>query len=179
MEVVDTPLMRVPFEALKRAAKDRKGILDDVTGLFAEPLPSPSTSSSSREQQLEHVNSLISSLQLMKRKLSDVSQTEEEEAHRCKARLQHLKALGPPDPYHAIAWNKQRLDRLLVDHLLRQGASETAELLVSATGIKDLVDLSIFHGARKVGMGRICRVHSCPYVACRPVDDLKLRICKL
>eukprot|EP00798_Chlamydomonas_sp_ICE-L_P023017 gene23017-30210_t len=130
---------------LKRAAKERKSILDSVT----EATQSASKSDGTREGQIDNLNQIISSLQAMKRKLADASITEKEEAGRCKARLEHLKSIGRPDKNHVIAWNKQRLDRILVDHMLRSGQQGAAKLLIDRGGIKELVDSSIFEHAWK------------------------------
>jgi len=86
----------------------------------------------------------------MKRKLGDVGKSEKAEAQRCKARLEHLKTIGVPGKSKIIAWNKQRLDRILVDHLLRQGHQQTATHLAKEAGIEDLVDAHIFKEAGKV-----------------------------
>lgn len=119
-EVIDAPLVRVPFEALKRAAKERKTLIDEAS----EAISSLSTiACDTQSEQLHHLDQLMSRLQGIKRKLGDVSKAELDEAQRCKARLEHLKAIGSPGKNNAIAWNKGRLDRILVDHLLRSGES--------------------------------------------------------
>lgn len=60
------------------------------------------------------------------------TQTETEDAWRCKARLQHLKDIGPAPKDHVLDWNRKRLPLLLADHLLRTGYRETASFLVAA-----------------------------------------------
>jgi hypothetical protein len=124
-EVIDAPLLKVPFESLKRAAKERKALVDEA----GEALASLSTSTggaASKEQQLQQIDQLVSCLQGLKRKLGDVSQQEAGDALRCKARLEHLQQLGAPGKGSVVAWNKQRLDRLLVDHMLRSGNQASA-----------------------------------------------------
>lgn len=58
--------------------------------------------------------------------LAEISKTEEEESHRCKARLEHLSQLGVPAKDHVLDWNRKRLDRILVDYMLRSGYHNTA-----------------------------------------------------
>lgn len=41
-------------------------------------------------------------------------------------------------------WAKVRLDRMLVDYLLRMGYAESAKQLAAEKGIEDLVDLQAF-----------------------------------
>jgi macrophage erythroblast attacher len=35
MEIIDAPLLRVPFESLKRAAKERKSVVDEASEAVA------------------------------------------------------------------------------------------------------------------------------------------------
>ena len=63
--------------------------------------------------------------------LEDSSQEESADAVRCQARLQHLQKLGTPAKDGVIDWNRKRLDRLLVDHLLHSGYYKSAEALSS------------------------------------------------
>lgn len=59
--------------------------------------------------------------------------------HRCKARLEHLIALGEPAPNRHIDWNRKRLDRILVDYMLRNGYHNTAQILAKESQIEVLV----------------------------------------
>lgn len=54
---------------------------------------------------------------------------------KCQARLQHLQTLGTPAKDEVISWNRKRLDRLLVDHLLHSGYYTAAETLTSESNI--------------------------------------------
>lgn len=68
--------------------------------------------------------------------LEESSQEEHADAVRCQARLQHLQKLGGPAKDEVIDWNRKRLDRLLVDHLLHSGHYKSAEALSSESHIK-------------------------------------------
>ena len=68
--------------------------------------------------------------------LDELSVAEEADAQRCCVRLVHLAALGTPLKDHAIDWNRRRMDRLLVDHLLRCGYMTTAMELAREAGIE-------------------------------------------
>lgn len=120
-EVIDAPLLKVPFESLKRAAKERKALVDEAGEAF-----SSLSTSGSQDEQLQQIDQLVSRLQGLKRKLTDVTQQEEGDAMRVKARLDHLQQLGAPGKGSVVVWNKQRLDRLLVDHMLRTGNQASA-----------------------------------------------------
>ncbi|KAG2454742.1 hypothetical protein HYH02_000578 [Chlamydomonas schloesseri] len=255
-ETLEAPLMRVPFESLKRAAKDRKALIDELSDHLASlkhPLslggpkgpagasaasapaddPSGDTEmeeaatgeiSNGREASIERLRLLLSQLQGVKRKLGEVSRTEAGDCARCKARLDYLAATAPtaaaaaaagggtpagagarsgsvdtgaaspaaagagggaaagaagPGPGSAataaaaggaagagggggglISWTRQRLDVILVDHLLRSGYHDSAAKLAAAAGIQLLTDGHIFEGARRV-LAALLEDHDC------------------
>ncbi|KIY92088.1 Protein fyv10 [Monoraphidium neglectum] len=146
-EIIEAPLLRVPQEALKRAAKDRKGLIDEASEALAALGPL-SDAATSQDEQVAGLDQLVTRLQGLKRKLADVSRAERDEAARCQARLEHLAALGAPARGAAVAWNRPRLDRILVDHLLRDGCHVSATALSASAGIDQLCDLHVFGGAR-------------------------------
>jgi macrophage erythroblast attacher len=146
-EIIERPLLTVPFESLKRAAKDRKNLVDETSEALASL---KALEDASHPEQLSQLDQLVSRLQSLKRKLADVTLAEADEAARCKARLEHLRALGAPARGAAVAWNRPRLDRILVDHLLRSGCHASAEMLTSSARIAPLCDLHVFDGARRV-----------------------------
>lgn len=72
----------------------------------------------------------------MPTQLDEANQAEEADALRCQARLQHLQQAGPPPKDGVISWNRGRLDRLLVDHMLHSGFYQTATCLTSDSHIQ-------------------------------------------
>lgn len=70
-----------------------------------------------------------------------------------EARLSHLRELQnllTVDDVKYDTWSRTRLDRLLVDYLLRQGCSKTALALTVEKKIEDLVDIETFMTMCKV-----------------------------
>lgn len=143
--VNDSTLLRVPFEALKRAAKDRKALVDEVGEVLSDIHEKPESGEASPD-----LETLVLKLHGIKRKLKYLSQVEKEGALHCKARLEHMVAIGTPSKDQLVPWTKRKLDRLLVDHLLRTGSSQTAHALAKQSGIQDLVELQIFEEAQVV-----------------------------
>lgn len=149
IDVIEAPLLKVPFEALKRAAKDRKSVVDEVDSELTAFTAAVSTVSS----PLDHVNSieqLVSKLQGLKRKLQDISKSEADDAQRCKARLKHLAELGPLQRERALEWNKPRLDRLIAEHLLRSGCPQSAIELVKNSNLEQVLDIHIYEGTFRI-----------------------------
>ena len=61
--------------------------------------------------------------------LHETTRIEEVEARRCKARLEHLVAVGLPQKDEATKWADARMDRILADHMLRRGYQRSAAQL--------------------------------------------------
>jgi macrophage erythroblast attacher len=69
------------------------------------------------------------------------------------ARVQHLEDLYTIPSLADVKyeeWSRIRLDRLLVDYLLRMGYTESAKALAQEKGVKDLVDCDAFEQCGKV-----------------------------
>lgn len=90
------------------------------------------------------------SLRRLKRKLDDTSAAERGDAQRCVARLEHMRDLGRPDRDAHIQWNRGRVDRLLVDYMLRGGNLLAAIELARRAGLTELTDLHIFSNTHAV-----------------------------
>ena len=64
-----------------------------------------------------------------------------------RARIKHLKDLYDIPSLADVKyeeWARVRLNRLLVDYLLRSGYAESARALAREKGIEELVDLEVF-----------------------------------
>jgi len=146
---LDTPLLKVPYDSLRRNVRDRKHIVEGIRSAVLS-LEASASNKLSNEERLQDIDKLISKLKRMKRKLVETGKAEDEDANRCVHRLRHLISIGPPVPDQHIPWNKQRLNPILLDHLLRAGHQNSAASLASETGVKDLADTEIFAAAQGV-----------------------------
>jgi hypothetical protein len=95
LEAIDAPLVRVPLEALKRAAKERKAVVDEVEQALAAAATGDVAAAAALRSRLENARV----------RLAAVSRAEADEARRCRARLTHLLVAGstPPKPSAAAA----------------------------------------------------------------------------
>lgn len=145
--------LQVPFEALKRTTRERKYAIDDLKETLGEiksvAHSAAAASPPSVEATLDSLNTCLRDLKRLKRKLDAASAAEREDAQRCCTRLEHLKELGHPQRDGNIEWNRSRINRLLVDHMLRGGNLKSAEDLVRRAGLGELTDLHIFSGAQE------------------------------
>jgi macrophage erythroblast attacher len=106
--------------------------------------------------------------------LEDTRQEERSATRLCDSRLRHLRERSSgksggggggsggsggshrhssdsnDDAPLSSAWDETRLDRMLVDYMLRAGMHETAEKLADARDIRPLVELDIFSASRTI-----------------------------
>lgn len=90
---------------------------------------------------------MIARMEGLKRKLEAQRVEEAQLHHQTRRRIEHLADLhAAPSLTDAryAAWARVRLDRLLVDYLLRQGYGGSAAALARAAGVEELVDVDAF-----------------------------------
>lgn len=96
---------------------------------------------------------MIARVRGVKRKLTAFAD-EENRLHRHEeARAKHLTDLYGMysiDDVKYESWSRTRLDRLLIDYLLRQGYVDSARELAQARGIELLVDVDTFEQMNRI-----------------------------
>jgi len=83
----------------------------------------------------------------LKRKMETLHEEEKVLHEHSRARIKHLKDLYDIPSLVDVKydeWARVRLNRLLVDYLLRSGYGESARALAKEKGIEQLVDLDVF-----------------------------------
>ncbi|CAG9467184.1 unnamed protein product [Pedinophyceae sp. YPF-701] len=163
-EAIETPLLQVPLDSLKRNIRDRKSIMDDTSQLSekAQRLAKEFEESPQEDQTLAQLASLNEMEKIVlgaKEKLERIAALERDDIHRLRARIQHLGELGSPEKDETLPWTRRRIDRIIVDHMLRTGRLDSADKLAEECGITDLVDSHVFRGAQEVA--RSLQQHSC------------------
>ncbi|KAK3034439.1 hypothetical protein RJ639_034676, partial [Escallonia herrerae] len=139
--------LRVPFEHYKKTIRANHRTVEKEMSAVISCVSDAADRDLSRDDAVQHLNSLVSRLQGLKRKLEEGSRAECLQAQRCKARLDHLESA---DTENLTEWNSTRLKRILVDYMLRMSYYGTAVKLAESSNIQDLVDLDVFHEAKKV-----------------------------
>jgi macrophage erythroblast attacher len=92
-------------------------------------------------------------MQGLKRKMEGLQEEEKKIHNQSRKRIQHLEALHKIPNLADVKydqWARVRLDRLLVDHMLRLGYSESAKQLAQERGVEDLVDLGVFTQCQRI-----------------------------
>lgn len=83
----------------------------------------------------------------LKRKLTAAAEEEDRLYRQMDTRVAHMRelaGLNTVDDVKYEAWSRQRLDRLLVDYMLRHGYDSSATALADERGMRDLVDIDTF-----------------------------------
>ncbi|XP_016131886.1 macrophage erythroblast attacher isoform X3 [Sinocyclocheilus anshuiensis] len=96
------------------------------------------------------LDGVVEKLSALKRKAAESIQAEDESAKLCKRRIEHLKEHSSDQPASVNVWKKKRMDRMMVEHLLRCGYYNTAVKLARQSGIEDLVNIEMFLTAKEV-----------------------------
>lgn len=151
IKAMEYPTLKVPYEVLNKRYRVSQKIIDrEVSHLDKSILELKNTSDLKGVH--EALDNVVEKLQVFKRKADESMQDEQDAAQVCKKRLDHLKEMFEL-PYSEVAmnvWRKKRLDRLLVDHLLRDGHYETAAKLTKQSGLDNLTNLELFMVSRRV-----------------------------
>lgn len=90
---------------------------------------------------------MINRMQGLKRKMETLHEEEKVLHQHSRKRIQHLQDLYDIPSLADVKyddWSRIRLNRLLVDYLLRSGYGESARALAREKGIEELVDLDVF-----------------------------------
>jgi macrophage erythroblast attacher len=96
---------------------------------------------------------MIARMQTLKRKLENLHHEEDLLHEHSAKRIRHLQDLYQIPSLADVKyenWSRTRLDRLVVDYLLRSGHSATATSLAEAKDITHLIDLDVFTSCHRI-----------------------------
>lgn len=151
IKATEHPTLKVPYEVLNKKYRHTQKVIDREVNHLSVSLQELKNSStlSSVNKALDNV---VENLNVVKRKADESMLDEQEAAQVCKRRLEHLKGMFEV-PYNEVAinvWKKKRLDRMLVDHLLRGGYYASASKLNEKSDLLHLTNMDLFLTSRKV-----------------------------
>lgn len=127
---------------LTAMATDTEGATSTVEGLDIASLAKKSGSELERS-----LDQMIGRIKGLKRKLGSVHESAGSTLSRLDARTGHLNDLQQIQSTSSPAfdeWCKTRLDRMLVDWMLRKGFTQSATMLANNRKIENYVDLNLF-----------------------------------
>ncbi|MCJ1486298.1 GID complex subunit containing RING finger motif [Schaereria dolodes] len=148
--LLDQPLLRLPYELSRKNFKTVQKNFEREREVVLSSLKSTANASlagKDHSQTLISLDSMINRMQGLKRKM-EVLHGEENILHQhSRRRIEHLQDLYRISSLADVKydeWSRIRLNRLLVDYLLRCGYGESAKALAKEKGIEELVDLDVF-----------------------------------
>ncbi|KAF3065232.1 Protein FYV10 [Daldinia childiae] len=155
--LLDQPLLRLPIELLRKNFRSAHFEVEKDGTYIKNTLKETATAcvngGASQADVLKNLDTMIARMRGVKRKLTAFAD-EEQRLHRHEeARVRHLNelyAMYGVDDVKYEAWSRTRLDRLLVDYLLRHGYNQSARALAQEKGIEPLVDLDTFEQMSRI-----------------------------
>lgn len=155
--LLDQPLLRLPHELARKNFKTVQRIVererDHVIPALKEAANASIFNTQTPDQTLAALDAMILRMQSLKRKMETLHEEEQKIQMQSRKRIQHLDSLHDIPSLADVKydqWSRVRLDRLLVDHMLRSGYSESAKQLAKEKGIADLVDLDVFVQCQRI-----------------------------
>ncbi|XP_006874174.1 PREDICTED: macrophage erythroblast attacher isoform X2 [Chrysochloris asiatica] len=146
LKVQEYPTLKVPYETLNKRFRAAQKNIDretsHVTMVVAE-LEKTLSSCPAVDSVVSLLDGVVEKLSVLKRKAVESIQAEDESAKLCKRRIEHLKEHSSDQPAAANVWKKKRMDRMMVEHLLRCGYYNTAVKLARQSGIESCLEFSL------------------------------------
>ncbi|KAG2412670.1 hypothetical protein HFD88_010227 [Aspergillus terreus] len=155
--LLDQPLLRLPHELARRNFKSVQRLVERekeyVLPALKETANASLSQSQTPDQTLAALDAMISRMQGLKRKMENLQQEEKKIHAQSRKRIQHLECLHHIPSLADVKydqWSRIRLDRLIVDQMLRSGYTESAQQLAQEKDIEDLVDLNVFIQCQRI-----------------------------
>ncbi|PTU17724.1 hypothetical protein P175DRAFT_0444810 [Aspergillus ochraceoroseus IBT 24754] len=155
--LLDQPLLRLPHELARRNFKSVQRLVERekeyVLPALKEAAKASMSDTQTPDQTLAALEAMIARMQGLKRKMESLQQEEKNIHDQSRKRIQHLECLHQIPNLADVKydqWSRVRLDRLVVDHMLRLGYTESAQQLARDKDIEDLVDLNVFVQCQRV-----------------------------
>jgi macrophage erythroblast attacher len=149
--LLDQPLLRLPYELLRNNFRSAHFAVEKENAGIKTLLKDAATGClngrSSPSDLVHSLDDMISQARALKRKLSTCAEDEARLLRQTEARIAHVDELYHMSSFDDVkyeSWSRTRLDRLLVDYLLRRGYSDSATALAEERNMRDLVDVETF-----------------------------------
>uniref|UniRef100_A0A8C5B5F5 E3 ubiquitin-protein transferase MAEA n=1 Tax=Gadus morhua TaxID=8049 RepID=A0A8C5B5F5_GADMO len=153
LKVQEYPTLKVPYETLNKRFRAAQKNIDRETShvsMVVAELEKTLSSFPAVHSVVSLLDGVVEKLSALKRKAAESIQAEDESAKLCKRRIEHLKEHSSDQLASVSLWKKKRMDRMMVEHLLRCGYYNTAVKLARQSGIEDLVNIEMFLTAKEV-----------------------------
>ncbi|KAJ1994419.1 GID complex subunit containing RING finger motif [Coemansia spiralis] len=149
MLAIEEPFMKAPLEQLKRSLRQSQKLVERETQQVNSAISSMVNNHDnlSAAEVNKTLGELVERLQTLKRKLEEAKQEETQLIRRSKQRatdLNELSTFTSTTQPEFQRWCRTRMDRILIDYMLRNGNVETAERLIENSHLEHFADTSLF-----------------------------------
>ncbi|KAL2270318.1 hypothetical protein VTJ83DRAFT_2502 [Remersonia thermophila] len=149
--LLDQSCLRLPYELLRKNFRPVHQSFEITAKHVKEELLKSANGSlngaASPQDVVKELDQMLVKMRGLKRKLAVAVDEEDRLYRQLDARVAHLRelsAMNTIDDVKYEAWSRQRLDRLLIDYMLRHGYDASATALADERGMRDLVDVDTF-----------------------------------
>ncbi|KAK4099040.1 hypothetical protein N658DRAFT_509090 [Parathielavia hyrcaniae] len=149
--LLDQPCLRTPYELLRKNFRSVHYPLEwestSVKNLLKDTANGSLNGKTSPQDVVKNLDQMLAKMRGLKRKLTAAAEEEDRLYRHLDARGAHLRDLAnlnTVDDVRYEAWSRTRLDRLLVDYMLRHGYDASAIALADERQMRDLVDIDTF-----------------------------------
>jgi macrophage erythroblast attacher len=147
----DQPCLSLPYELLRKNFRSVHYPLEWdstwVKNTLKETANGSLNGKTSPQDVVKNLDQMLAKMRGLKRKLTAAAEEEDRLYRQMDSRVAHLRELSDLNTVDDVkyeAWSRQRLDRLLVDYMLRHGYDASAIALADERGMRDLVDIDTF-----------------------------------
>ncbi|KAI6246470.1 hypothetical protein HI914_05574 [Erysiphe necator] len=155
--ILDQHLLRLPYELMRKNFKVAHYSIEKESTAIKSTLKDTAHASlstgTSVDAVLKNFDTMLARIRGLKRKLTICAEEERKLQENSLIRIRHLKelyAMQSLDDVKYEAWSRTRLDRLMVDYLLRNGFQNSAVALAKEKQIESLVDVDTFVQMNKI-----------------------------
>ncbi|KAK9473598.1 CTLH/CRA C-terminal to lish motif domain-containing protein [Dipodascopsis tothii] len=156
----EKPLLRVPQQLMRQTFKASQKLIERETAYIGTAVNNAlagamaADAGESPDETLKRLDAMIERMQGLKRKLATMHDEERSLVDRSRKRIGHLEelyAIPAVDGPEYERWSRVRLNRLLVDYLVRSGYSATAEVLMARKpDVGDLSDVEVLEQCNSI-----------------------------
>ncbi|KAI8969207.1 CTLH/CRA C-terminal to lish motif domain-containing protein [Mycotypha africana] len=160
---LEPSFIKVPYEQIRKSFRSQYKHIEKDTVYMQEKIESSIRNSElSVEKGIETLADIRKHVDKLSRRLQKFKELDAVQINKIEKRIKNLleiEEVTSPTAPEFTAWCKTRLHRVIVDYLLREGLTGTAQRVAKESHIEDMVDIDLFTQAEKIEQA--LRNHSC------------------
>ncbi|KAF2669410.1 hypothetical protein BT63DRAFT_425135 [Microthyrium microscopicum] len=151
---LDQTLLRLPHELSRRTLRTANRHVEQTQTKVDDALKQAMRNTGGDgSKSLAAIDQAIARVKATQQKLQALEDTQQQLSHQMASRIAHVDELYRMNTLADVKyekWSRTRLDRLIVDFMLRRGYNESAKTLAADRGIDQLVDIDEFENVAKI-----------------------------